>query len=184
MYSGPSTIIFAEVFYDTPGTDSIEEWFELYNATSHTIDIGLYTIQDNSSSCYTIPDGSMILAGQVLIFAKDNAGFHSLYGFYPDFGNIPFGLNNSNGDLLTLKNTAGELVDMVAWENWIDGWNIEAETGESLQRISLGQTVNDWQVQTTPDPGSSAPIPEPGSIFLLSIGLLPLAIGFYLKRKH
>ena len=183
LHAGPSTIIFTEVFYDNPGDDSKEEWFELYNATNNTIDISDYTIHDNSTSYFTIPTGSMIFAGAVLVFAKDNDGFHTLYGFYPDFENIPFGLNNSGGDFLTLKNPIGELVDIVAWENEIPGWNIEATTGQTLQRISFGQAVNNWKVQTIPDPGNSAPIPEPSSVILLSFGLSLFFLKRYLMKK-
>jgi hypothetical protein len=39
MTANPSDVLITEVLYDTPGTDSIDEWIELYNPTGSAIDI-------------------------------------------------------------------------------------------------------------------------------------------------
>jgi hypothetical protein len=39
MTANPSDVLITEVLYATPGTDSIEEWIELYNPTGSAIDI-------------------------------------------------------------------------------------------------------------------------------------------------
>lgn len=59
---GSGTVVFSEIFYDTPGTDSQEEWVEIYNGTSSTADVSGWTITDNngSGSTFTIPGGTTI----------------------------------------------------------------------------------------------------------------------------
>lgn len=168
VFAGP-TIIISEVFYNTPGDYWKEEWIELYNPTSIAISIKDYMIDDNNST-YKITSDVTMQPGQVLTFAKDTDRFNNLYGFDPNFVNLNLALNNGK-DQLILKDASNNQLDMVAWGDPNSGWDINASEGESLQRISLGQTVNDWQVQNKPDPGSPAPIPEPTSLLLLGAAL-------------
>ena len=142
-----SHVIISEVLYDTPGTDSNEEWIELYNPTSSAVDLSGWTISDNSRT-YTIASGTIILAGGFLIFARSTTGFNALYGFNPDFGDLNLALGNS-GDKLSLKDSSGTEIDFVAWENYVAGWDITASTGQTIVRTSLTidtDSVSDWQV--------------------------------------
>jgi len=146
-------VVFSEVFYDTPGDDDIEEWIELYNPTSDLVDLSGVTIEDNTNS-YPIPEGTLIAAGEFLVIARDETGFNNLYGFSPDLNDLTLGLNNG-GDVLRLK-TGEEEIDMVAWEDFVLGWSLEASQGESIQRYPPNQdtdTVSDWISHTTPNPG-------------------------------
>ena len=182
---GVSSVIFTEVFYDTPGVDDKEEWVELYNPTSKELDIGGYVIQDNSRS-YTIASGTMIKAGQTLVFARDREGFHKLYGFYPDFGNLNLQLNN-NGDFLKLMK-GGTILDMVAWEGgykdshpeWSD---IKADEDESIQRWSLSSGPGAWLSNREPNPGDPAPIPEPGTMLIVGIGAFVVVKSLILGKS-
>ena len=144
--AGLDHIIISEVFYDTPGRDSVEEWIELYNPTASSVDLSGWTLSDNSRT-YTIASGTIIPAGGFLIFARSTSGFFNLYGFNPDFGDLNLALGN-NGDLVSLKNTSGTEIDFVAWENYVAGWSISASTGQSLARIDLSvdtDSQGDWR---------------------------------------
>ncbi len=140
-------ILISEVFYDTPGRDRIEEWVELYNPTGAAVDLSGWTLSDNSKT-YTIPSGTVIGAGSFLIIARNANGFNSLYGFMPDISGMNLALGNK-GDMLSLKDSSGQQIDFVAWENYVSGWNIAASRGNSIARTSLNSdtdTVSDWQV--------------------------------------
>ena len=150
-------VVFSEVFYDTPGDDDIEEWIELYNPTSDFIDLSGLTIEDNEN-IYTISNGTTISSDEFMVIARDETGFQDLYGELPDLNDLTLRLNNE-GDYLKLKNGSEE-IDMVAWENYVDKWDLEADEGESIQRNPSEQdtsTDNDWIITNEPDP-------EPGGM--------------------
>ncbi|MTI88828.1 MAG: PKD domain-containing protein [Balneolaceae bacterium] len=172
--SGTGTILFSEIFYDTPGTDSDEEWIELYNGTSSSIDLAGYTITDNNGtgSSYTFPSGSTVAAGSYFTVAANSSGFYALYGFDADqYGSIS-ALNNS-GDALILTDGLGTEVDAVAWEGGASaglpsGWGSSsdpiASTGESIYRSSVStdsDSYSDWAVATNNgDPQTQASVPS------------------------
>ncbi|MCK4760845.1 MAG: lamin tail domain-containing protein [Candidatus Aminicenantes bacterium] len=152
------TVMFSEVFYDTPGTDAIEEWFEIYNDSGSTVDLSGWTITDNNGTggTYTFPGGTSIAAGTYLTVAADSAGFNALYGFDADlYGTLP-ALNN-DGDTLILKDGSAVEVDAVAWEGgatagipatWGSATDPIASTGSSIYRLDFIDTDSyaDWGV--------------------------------------
>jgi beta-lactamase superfamily II metal-dependent hydrolase len=158
---GDGTIVFSEIYYDTIGTDSIEEWIELYNNTPATVDISGWTITDNNGTgaSVTIPSGSTIRPGTYFTIAVDSAGFNALYGFDADaYGSIP-ALNNS-GDALLLYDGTGAVVDAVAWEGGATagvptGWGSTTDpwagTGNTIVRTDSTvdtDTYADWSYAT------------------------------------
>jgi hypothetical protein len=146
-------IVFSEVFYDPPGKESDEEWIELYNPTSNSIDLSGLKIQDNTKN-YTIPDGTTILPGEFLVIARNETGFMNLFGFSPDVTGLTLNLNN-DGDILTLRNGTVE-IDMVSWGDYIPGWNLVVSENESIKREPPEQdtdTPSDWMSNAEPSPG-------------------------------
>ncbi|MFX0091700.1 MAG: lamin tail domain-containing protein [Candidatus Hodarchaeota archaeon] len=150
-----STILISEVYYDAVGTDSKNEWIELYNPGSTAVDISGWTLSDNKDT-WTVPDGTVIQPGDYLIIARSSSGFNDLYGFNPDISGLSLALGN-RGDSLTLKDSSGVEVDFVAWENYVSGWNIYASTGSSITRSPSNldtDTVDDWVVTSNETPGT------------------------------
>ena len=148
-YGSTSTqILISEVYYDATGTDSSNEWLELYNAGSSTVDLSGWTLSDNYAT-WTIPSGTTIQSNQYLVIARTSSGFESLHGFSPDVVGLSTSLGNS-GDKLTLKDDSGTEMDFVAWENYVSGWNIYAGTGSTIARATMSDTdtVADWEVVT------------------------------------
>ncbi len=182
LISGPASagplLILSEVFYDTPGilnSESDEEWIEIFNASLSAIDISGYTIEDNSGA-YTIAAGTTIGSGQTLVFARDTDGFFDLYGFNPDFGDLNLSLANG-GDRLDLKDSGGTLLDMVAWEDFVPAWSIEATEGKSIKRSLMPTAPGSWLSNQTPNPGDPdglVVVPEPATLVMLTGGLLAM----------
>lgn len=167
-----SGILFSEIFYDTPGTDSDEEWIEIYNGSGADVDIAGWTVTDNNGtgSSYTFPANTIILNGTYLTVASNSTGFNALYSYDADvYGGIP-ALNNG-GDAILLNNDSGQLIDEAAWEGgassgvpagWGSASNPTAPTGSSIYRIDVntdGDTFADWSVAS----GNGNPQTQPSA---------------------
>jgi len=143
-------IIFMQVYYDTPGTESNEEWVELYNPSKSTVDVTGWVISDNIGS-WTFPEAS-INGESYFVVARREEGFKNLYsGCTPDISGFTRGLNN-DGDQLTLKDAEGKEMDFVAWEGGADGayaeWDLETNDTQSIKRTSFTDTdsPSDWTI--------------------------------------
>ena len=150
-----STLAFAElqiseVLYDTPGTDSIEEWIELYNPGCDTLDLSNYQLADNGS---TFSLSGTLAPNTYVTIAKNSSGFSALYGFSPDLSGLSLSLGNS-GDYVTLSNN-GTQVDMVAWEGKVSGWDLAAKY-VSLYRTQISTTTSeaDWATSSIDSPST------------------------------
>jgi beta-lactamase superfamily II metal-dependent hydrolase len=155
--SGSATVLFSEIFYDTPGTDSKEEWIELYNPSSQAVDISGWTITDNNGtgSTFTIPSGVSLASGAYYTIAINKNGFKKLYGYNPNLAGAIPSLNN-DGDALILKDSSSTVKDTVAWEGGASagvptGWGSttlpSASTGYTIVRSNPStdtDTYSDW----------------------------------------
>ncbi|HZZ27533.1 MAG TPA: lamin tail domain-containing protein [Pirellulales bacterium] len=97
---------------DSPAVDAIE----LLNTTASAIDIGGWYLSDSSDNYkkYQIPTGTIIGAGQYLVF--DAMQFDSST---PTDGNIPFALSGTSGDDVWLlsTNASGTLLNFEDHQN-------------------------------------------------------------------
>lgn len=147
-----TTVVIAQVGYDTPGDDATEEFIDLFNATDAPILLDGWTLSDNTAS-WPLPASTSIPAGGYLSLARDAAVFEALYGVEPDLGGLTLSLSNS-GDVLVLTQGADE-IDRVAWEGFELGWSIEALTGDSIERGDPAldtDDVSDWSVTSPASP--------------------------------
>jgi hypothetical protein len=107
-------VLITEVFYDTPGTESQEEWVEIFNPTKEQGDISGWKITDGEAT-FTVSNGTMMSGHDALVIARNSAGFQALYGFGPDFSGATFSLSNS-GDEVILKDAGGIAIDVVTYK--------------------------------------------------------------------
>ena len=181
--SGPQYVLISEVFYDTPGTDSNEEWIELYNPTASTIDLTNYKLGDEETKggtegMYMFPSGASILPGQKITVALKSTGFFALYGFKPTYEVIDTDASVPNmsvysawssgtialangGDEVLLLNGADTPVDVVTYGSGSYPGVVAhstVATGHSLERSPANQDTNNCSVdfvdRATPTPGS------------------------------
>ncbi|MCL2914080.1 endonuclease [Shewanella corallii] len=139
-----SQVLITEVFYDTPGNDSVEEWIELTNVGCTEQSLAGWSIRDNSATYYL---NGTLAPNQSYVIARSASGFESLYAAQPDASGLTLALGNS-GDYVQLRDT-NSTVDMVAWENKVSGWNIAAKY-KTIYRNSPTDTdsVDDWAVHS------------------------------------
>ena len=116
------SIMISEVYYDCSGKDADEEFVELYNPTDKEINLNYYFLSDNKTDDRL--DGLIEPESTKVIKPK-------------------FSLNNNHGIVILKKSF--EEIDFVSWESL---WNIEAKTGQSLQRKSFDNvnSENEWFV--------------------------------------
>ncbi|MBI2332299.1 MAG: lamin tail domain-containing protein [Chloroflexi bacterium] len=181
--SGPQYPLISEVFYDTPGTDSDEEWVEIYNPTLSPIDLSNYKLGDEETSggtegMYSFPAGASIATGQKITVALKATGFFALYGFNPTYEVIDSDPSVPNmsiysawssgtislantGDEVLLLNGSDTAVDVVTYEAGVYS-GVTAHpgvaTGHSIERSPANQDTNDCSVdfvdRPTPTPGN------------------------------
>ena len=143
-------VLFTEVAYDTESAG--EEWIELYNPGNASVDVSGWQVRDNAGT-YTVPEGTVIPAGETMVLARDLAAFYLKFGAVPDLDDLTLGLNN-DGDVLYLFDGDTEM-DMVAWESYVEGWAVYASRGKTIQRSPMDHDTNspsDWIGNQDPDP--------------------------------
>ncbi len=158
-----STIVINEVYYDTIGTDSKEEWVELYNTSLFDIDLEGYTLSSNEKSTFIFPAGALIEPGKYFVIAKDSVGFEALYGFDPNLEDMNISFSNG-GDFVSLYDDNDTLLDQVVWEGnkYCNRNNINPKahfgvrTGHSIERkdsnIDTDNSSLDFIDQAIPSP--------------------------------
>ncbi|MCP4361682.1 MAG: lamin tail domain-containing protein, partial [Chloroflexi bacterium] len=174
-------LLITEIYYDTPGDDSLEEWIEIANVGTAVVDLSKIKIGDEDQpggpeGMNRFPEGALIEPGQVIIVAQSAADFHNLFGVNPDYElsdsdpNVPdmrryrlwssgdIGLNN-DGDELLLLDANNQLLDSL---NYGDSTTYFAPSiqnvlrGQSLARLPADcntGTAADWQPLEFPTPG-------------------------------
>ncbi|MDI6822449.1 MAG: lamin tail domain-containing protein [Actinomycetota bacterium] len=183
-----SHLLISEVFYDTPGADSNEEWIEIYNPTTSAIDISNYKVGDEetkggSEGMFKFPDGTKIQAGAKMTVALKASGFYALYGRDSDFeisdtkAQVPDMLKYSiwGTGTISLANTGDEVLLLNEGDNAIDVVTYEkgsypgvtphpgVPTGHSLERFPPDRDTDDcsadFRDQPNPNPETMAPPP-------------------------
>ena len=189
-----AAILISEVMYDPGGVpEPTGEWFELFNWGDLSIDLGCLAIGDEEMAgggegMLAFPQGSTILAGEVIIIANQADVYYSIYGFNPNYeiidtrpdipdmdkyeiwatGNV--NLNNNGDDVLVLDKN-DQLVDAVSWGNSnyaFDPSVPKVVAGHTLERLPGDQDTDsaiDWHDQSIPNPGNvdlDSTTPPPG----------------------
>jgi hypothetical protein len=131
-----------EVFPNPEGPDNEEEWIELTNGGTTTINLGNWTITDASGQFYTFPADTTIQPGETLVLYRTESGIS---------------LNNSN-ESVQLADYTGEVVSEVTYDSSEEDESyaeIEVETVSSTQASTSGlgnPSFSTWQ-WVSPSPG-------------------------------
>lgn len=156
-----------ELVPDPDGSDSGNEWLELYNPTDRMVDLSGWQIKmrksASTSKTVTIPEETWIGPGSYLVVGEESVSFADVV-LDLDLGN-----DSSSIDAVELY-CAGALVDLGAYGGKNDlGWTHEdgalasvfpkPGSGQSMGRVPDGQDTNDcavdWALLETPTPGAA-----------------------------
>ncbi len=141
--------------------NSYSDWLELYNPNSTNVDLSNWYLTDNlsDSTKWQIPNGTLILAGEYLIFWTDGRD-STLQNFHTNFK------LSQTGEEIGLYNSNIELIDSIIY-------------GNQTVDISFGRRPDaglDWYYFDSPTPGES----NNTSIFLkVTAPKFSLPAGFY-----
>ena len=132
-------------------TDEESEWVELYNISSHTVDMAGWTLEDGSKTKHILT-GTLGASGRNRFFVV---------------GEMKTALNNS-GDIIILRNDHADIIDEVAYGSWNDGTVSDnapsASDPFSVARSVDGQNtfnaVYDFNITSTPTKGDTNIITE------------------------
>ncbi len=142
-------VIFTEIMYDLPGTDSPNEFVECFNTSSDTISLNNWRLKDKYTSDFLVDTNwNFIVSPQsyFLIMEGDYIAGSGIYQslipeytpmFYVDDASIGNGLSAS--DSLFIIDSSGTVIDSI-------GWDDIANDGYSIERIRLDQpsTPANW----------------------------------------
>jgi hypothetical protein len=101
-------VMLTEINYKS-GVEDADDWIELHNSTTEDIDISGWVVRDDADNQYTIPSGTVLLAGEYVVIAKTMASFSSVY---PVTANVLGSSNitlSSEGDKIKIYNTQNNL---------------------------------------------------------------------------
>ena len=164
------SIELTEVFPNPEGPDQEEEWIEITNGGTESVNLGNWTLDDGpgGSKPYTFSDDTIIEPGQTLLV---------------DRGESKIALNNSN-ETVQLSDFEGSSVDEIHYESSIEDQSyskIDIEETSSTQASSteLGARIlSTWQ-WVAPSPGVVNPKWKQfkGSISSIEDGLITLYDG-------
>ncbi|MGB2483217.1 MAG: PEP/pyruvate-binding domain-containing protein [Flavobacteriaceae bacterium] len=152
------SIIINEFNHKSSDDFNTEDWIELYNPKSSTVDISNWVIKDeNDNHSFVIPQGTQIIGNGFLVIVKDINDFTTFYPNIPHIGELGFGLGRS--DAIRLFNSESKLMDEVhyniedvsptcnhilnMYDSYGDGWNGNAVTVIVNGEIVLSEATFD-----------------------------------------
>lgn len=150
-YTANAELLISEVLYDAPNSDATEEWVEIYNPDCKSVDLSNYVIRDNGS---TFALSGTIAPDSYITIARNASGFTNLYQKSADITGMSLSLSNS-GDYVELVKGI-DVVDLVAWEGKVAGWDLNASNTTIYRTTATGtSTEQNWGYSgDTGTPGS------------------------------
>ena len=162
--AGPAPVHINEINYH--GADGADpgDWIELYNRGAAAVDLGGWTLEDESDNgAYVFATGTTLLGRRHLVLCRDRKAFAARFPqAAPCLGDLPFGLSNG-GERLRLADADGEAVDELRYDDRLP-WPVAADGGGATLALKdpgadNAQAAN-WRAaccQGTPGLGNAVP---------------------------
>jgi hypothetical protein len=151
----------SEINYHSHDTLDTEDWFELQNLTSDTLDISFWTLNDgNEFNTYTFPMGTIILPDSFMVVTRDEDQFAALNPMVSNrVGSFKWGVGNGGDEL--------KLYDF--WNDPVLEVNFDDDAPWPTAPDGSSQTLEKWEWATNlNDPASwheGCPGGSPGRAF-------------------
>jgi hypothetical protein len=161
--SSDAGVVINEINYNSLDSFDPDDWVEIYNGSSDTIDLGSWLLKDeNDDHIFTIPLNTLLLPDQYLVFCKDTIKFTALFpDVSPYYGDLGFGLGGGS-DFVRLFDSSGLLVDIVEyddvapWDTLADGSGPTLELNHPSLDNTLGENWSASENYGTPGAVNSA----------------------------
>tara|TARA_B110000914_G_scaffold95817_1_gene84188 strand:- start:42 stop:596 length:555 start_codon:yes stop_codon:yes gene_type:complete len=139
-------VVINEINYNSLNSFDPDDWVEIYNSSSESIDLGSWLLKDeNDDHIFTVPSNTILLPDQYLVFCTDTIKFTALFpDVNPYYGDLGFGLGGG-GDFVRLFDSNGLLVDIVEYDD-VAPWDTLADgSGPTLElnHPSLDNTLGE-----------------------------------------
>lgn len=136
-------IVISEIMYDPTGSEPANEWVEIYNWGTDTIDVSGWILTDGNG-VYVFPNGAKIGSRRYFVLGYSlSAAGGAVDLIYGDSASGTLSLSNT-GDQVAIKNSAGAVVDSVAYlAFWSGEVGQSANSNRSLERKDAGLKSND-----------------------------------------
>lgn len=122
-------VVINEINYNSSLTFDTDDWVELHNPSTETVDLGGWIFRDSDDlHGFVIPDGTTIDPGGFLVLCADLSAFNALSpgaGAGAALGDLGFGFSGS-GELLRIFDDFGTLQDEVTYDDGAP-WPIQAD---------------------------------------------------------
>lgn len=127
-------LVVNEINYNSAPTFDSNDWVEIYNPLSYSVDLEGWQLKDSQNdNVFIFEPGMTIGAGDFLVVTRDVLSFASLYPSVQNtVGDFAFGLSNA-GDAVRLYHSSGLLVDEVHFLDQLP-WPVVADgSGPTLE---------------------------------------------------
>jgi len=168
--AGSGSVLLTEILFDPgsteeQGTDTNNEWIEVYNGTGAAVDLMGWSIGDGSATDVIAIETLMLPAGEHLIVTRHpSTDDYWTYGegtvvvhLNATLGSA--GLTNS-GESVLLYDSEGTIIDAVSWGTDTTAFTpsvdiTDIEEGQSIERVNMTDTdtAADWVIAHSPTPG-------------------------------
>jgi hypothetical protein len=113
-----ANIIVNEIKYKSSDTRDTEDWIELHNAQSQSVDLSGWALSDNDPEhLYLIPENTLIEGDGYLVLTREKNKFENHHSSVKVLrGDFDFGFS-SEGDCVKLFDALGDLHDEVCYTN-------------------------------------------------------------------
>ena len=130
------SVVINEINYKSSDLFDTDDWIELYNNGSATIDLAGWILTDLGINPYIFPEGTILCPGNYIVVCEELKDFKTIHpSIKNSIGDLTFGLS-SNGDVIRLYDSFNKLIDEVSYSS-VSPWPIEANgTGATLELIS------------------------------------------------
>lgn len=125
-------IVITEIMYTSPDVSAKQEWVELYNNGTTSVDMEGFYILDSDplhkADPILLPAGSVLAPGDYYTIETSDNGQPELFPFVPDFVSIKFNLGKT--DEVKLFHSNGKLIDSVSY-SYLAPWPTSPNGGGS-----------------------------------------------------
>jgi hypothetical protein len=143
-------LIFSEVNYNSSVSANAGDWIEIYNRTNSTMDLSGWKFSDSDNThLYFIPINTTLQPNERLVLVQDTLLFNFRFPFL-SYNLNPFGFGfSSNGEVLRLFDSSGELYQVMRYDNdasWPQGADGIGYTLELVDYNGDLSNGNNWTI--------------------------------------